>query len=227
MKYIQKIAEPIQLQKYRAIPGATYADMPTDVKSALRSALLKSQGYICCYCMQRVSEDKCKIEHFKPQSIYNGKEGKTDLTLNYQNLFIACNGYEGTNDLTCDSKKGAQELYHINLLDVQCGENFRYTRDGIICAMNNNNSDLKKEIHEILNLNKDTLQWGRKAVYDEVFTQFQNASKNGKFTIGFLNKQLRHWTSKNSENKFQPYCMVAIYIIQKYIRKIQNQNNKK
>ena len=66
-----------------------------------------------------------------------------------------------------------------------------------------------------------------KAVYDEVFTQFQNASKNGKFTIGFLNKQLRHWTSKNSENKFQPYCMVAIYIIQKYIRKIQNQNNKK
>ena len=84
-------------------------------KDDLREVLLKDQEFLCCYCMRRVqspTEEKMKIEHFKPYSIYNGTNGKPDLTLEYTNLFASCKGGEGgpKNLLHCDKTKKNSEI---------------------------------------------------------------------------------------------------------------------
>ena len=61
----------------------------------LIQALLKEQGYICCYCMQRIYGEDSHIEHFVPRDIKNTDPHSmraSDVELNYGNLFESCNG---------------------------------------------------------------------------------------------------------------------------------------
>ena len=58
--------------------------LPQDVKNELADQLLKEQGYICCYCGQRINRDTMAIEHFYPKSKY-----KSEM-FDYQNLFASC-----------------------------------------------------------------------------------------------------------------------------------------
>ena len=104
MKEIVKSSEPRSLTTYRSqIPSQNmldeniYDDFSYKTKEGcknneidnLRKFLLEEQGYICCYCMSRISCDNSKIEHFKPQSPHRDKQ------IEYSNLFISCNGGEG------------------------------------------------------------------------------------------------------------------------------------
>ncbi|NJN78204.1 MAG: hypothetical protein HC803_07615 [Saprospiraceae bacterium] len=86
-----------------------YHHLRDDGRTALRKALAEDQLFICVYCERSLEETVTKevdgeivevkelkknlvIEHFKPESIYNGKDGYKDLTLDYNNLFLACSG---------------------------------------------------------------------------------------------------------------------------------------
>jgi hypothetical protein len=53
MKRIIKGSEPSCLLQYRQIDGANYDGYHP--KEPLKKSLLKEQGYICCYCMGRIS----------------------------------------------------------------------------------------------------------------------------------------------------------------------------
>ncbi|MFN4795406.1 MAG: TIGR02646 family protein, partial [Pseudanabaena sp.] len=72
MKKIIKQSEPRSLvehrSKQRANQNADYENYPK--KDDLRKSLLEEQGYICCYCMSRITSEQMKIEHWKPQTKY-------------------------------------------------------------------------------------------------------------------------------------------------------------
>jgi len=87
MKYIKKQSEPLSLKQFRAIPGANYDDYME--KDELRQALGEEQGFICCYCMQRIKLETMHIEHWKPRSLYPA------LSLDYKNLLAVCAGNAG------------------------------------------------------------------------------------------------------------------------------------
>ena len=55
-------------------------------KNHLREALLKEQGYICCYCLGRIQIGSMSVEHWLPKSKFNVFE--TD----YNNLLGCCQG---------------------------------------------------------------------------------------------------------------------------------------
>lgn len=101
---------------------------------AIRLALAEEQGYLCCYCQQRIPMKKYKlengdevempdmnIEHFKPRSIYDGQIRRDkhlcdeeellrpDLRIEWSNLLCACLNHEGY----CGDIKGNYELCHI------------------------------------------------------------------------------------------------------------------
>src|SRR5271154_1540480 len=63
MKLIKKGKEPPGLREYRSDPFATYEGYSG--KDELREALAREQGFLCCYCMSRISanERDMKIEH--------------------------------------------------------------------------------------------------------------------------------------------------------------------
>ncbi len=56
-------------------------------KGELKSSLVEDQGYICCYCGQRIESDyKTSIEHLNPKSKYKAQ------TYDYANLLASCDG---------------------------------------------------------------------------------------------------------------------------------------
>lgn len=74
-------------------------------KRSLQQALLKEQGYICCYCGKRITEDNVVIEHFFP------KTENRDCTFNYYNLHASCEG-GGYKDFFVRTE-------HKDILDIQ------------------------------------------------------------------------------------------------------------
>ena len=106
MILINKNSEPHSWTERRMTPGASYEPTPD-----LRKALLDEQGYICAYCMRRISDNTpdtagsmSKIEHILSQDNHEDKQ------MEYSNMVICCDGDIDGNGLHCDSSKGSKDL---------------------------------------------------------------------------------------------------------------------
>lgn len=211
MKEIVKSKEPTSLTTYRgSISKADlakfekYEDSPKNVLDDLRKHLLEEQGYICCYCMNRIEFRNSKIEHFKPRSKFRAEQ------LNYSNLFIACLGGQGksSNNQTCDTKKGSDILNHIYLLS-KIEKDIEYKKDGVIFSKN---SDIDIELDEVLNLNHKILQKNRKQAWVELRGNLRD------WKISTLKSNLQKYQNKNSKGKYRPYCQMIVYFLTKKLK---------
>lgn len=113
MRRITKTTPPEEFLEYLKTPGVSYKGLSGQPKEALRQRLLEDQGYICCYCGQRIHNDEhTKIEHIKCQKNYG------DLELCFSNMLVSCdggdvdraNGVRPKHQLHCDAKKGNQDI---------------------------------------------------------------------------------------------------------------------
>ena len=222
MKQIIKSIEPISLTRYRSTisienledsniyedyPNKKREDCANDVSENIRKQLLEEQGYICCYCMSRINCENSKIEHFKPQTKFR------DLQINYQNLFVACSGGEGSpnNYQHCDSKKGEQELVGINLL-TKIENQIIYNKKSNLIEIDSFNANIKQDL-KILNLNLQILQKNRKSSYDKVIS---NLKRKG-YSIPNIKKIITFYQSKNSD-KYEPYCEMIVHFLTKKLK---------
>ena len=146
MIHIKKQTEPQSLLQFKRLGGRYFDDLDRDTKDELRKSLLTEQGYICAYCMSRISDEKnSKIEHYIPRN--------EDNQVDYENLLIVCKGGEGQSEKqqTCDTKKGnlvisidPQNKHHIDTIE--------YSSLGKIIS---SNTHYDREINEVLNLNDE------------------------------------------------------------------------
>lgn len=88
MKCIVKQDEPPKFRSWKAEANAnwqpTYADLRGKEKQEVKQSLMAEQGFLCCYCERRLTEDDSHIEHFRPQS-----DPQCD-PLDYGNLLCSC-----------------------------------------------------------------------------------------------------------------------------------------
>jgi uncharacterized protein (TIGR02646 family) len=127
LRAITKRAEPAAFAAWRASGTAdwqpSYAGLRQPLKDQVRGALLAEQGYVCCYCEQRVAADaKSHIEHLVPQSVDPSR------ALDYGNLLCSC-----TNRGHCGDERGNAEL-PVHPLQPDCAEVFEFGSDGSIAA---------------------------------------------------------------------------------------------
>lgn len=145
MLYIKKHKPPNSFVHYARQSNAHFDDMDTEVKQELRLSLLQEQGWLCAYCMKRLSFDgsDVKIEHYEPRN--------TENELKYENLFAVCKGGEGSapERQTCDTRKGNQVL-NINPQRRQDIDTVSYTSNGDILSSDN---VFQADFDNILNLN--------------------------------------------------------------------------
>lgn len=211
MKRIVKIKEPQSLLQHRLKKFSDYDNYQE--KDELRACLLNEQGYICCYCMQRISAEKMKIEHWQSQDKYSS------LQLDYNNLLGACEGGQGSLSHLqhCDTKKGNMEI-SINPLDNHrnCEDVIKYLATGEIYS---EDKSIDRELNEILNLNVDTLVENRKQVLEIAIKQLKSEYSKGDWTAAILNKKIQQWSSKKKDGKYQPYCQIVIYYLKKKLSK--------
>ena len=197
-------------------------------RNELRNSLLEEQGYICCYCMQRIpkilNEEEinkhfpdCKIEHVKCQS------ENPELELNYQNLLLACNGNHGfpKKMQTCDTFKGERDLSFNPAATTRNIEKWvKFRANGEIFS---DDKIIDQELNEILNLNTKDLTDIREVFYKDIQ---ERIIREGKRRQG-KDIQKRFYVTERQQllslksGKYMPYCMIGIYLINKNLSKLR------
>jgi uncharacterized protein (TIGR02646 family) len=210
MRHIRKGQEPPGLLKYRQETGATYDD-PRNPKDEIREQLVREQGYLCCYCMKRITTDLrgMKIEHWAPQ----GDPSASHLQLDWKNLLGACKGNEGARwqDQHCDTRKGNAHLT-LNPTDPSCELHVRYLGDGTIKS---DDQAIDADLNHTLNLNHACLTNNRKAVLDALVAAMRRKYSNKPWPEDALKREITALQQFNSEGKLEEYCQVKIYWLRK------------
>ncbi|MBF0137851.1 MAG: TIGR02646 family protein [Magnetococcales bacterium] len=136
--------------------------MHSSIKKPLKKSLMEEQGYICCYCERRISEDDSHIDHLRPQEEFGWS------ALDYGNMLCSCQLELARNEPRhCGNSKGSwfnSELL-ISPLDPSCENRFFYSLDGSICPADEKDMAATMTI-EKLNLDGEKLNRLRKAAIE-------------------------------------------------------------
>lgn len=189
MVRIKKQWEPKEFAQFKRNGAVKYDDLDNaagaKVKEKLQQSLCAEQFGLCAYCMNRITPETMKIEHFIPRS---DKTSGKEKSLDYSNMLAVCDGgvkyneeynLTGKENLSCDAYKG-NKLLSLNPSVEHDYEQMkiRYSSDGKIHS-DSLNADFKDEIDSILNLNVLRLINMRKAAKMQVIAYIK---KTGKLT---------------------------------------------
>lgn len=197
--------------------GGNYGNIPSATKNELRESLINEQGYVCCYCLKRIPENKAdlhhtKIEHFKCQDNY------AELDLEYSNLHLACKGNQGQSIKlqTCDTAKANKDVMAFSLIDNSLNGNIHYAKDGTIFSEQDN---IEKEINEVLQLNNDqNIKNARARIRKGISESIRILQRKGKLTKNILERELQNWQDRY-DNKHRPFYPVAVQYLENKIQK--------
>lgn len=210
MKHIPKTTknEPASLRKHKLQPHHNYENYPG--KDDLRTALLKEQGFLCCYCTRRITaptEAKMVIEHFRPYSKYE------KLRLEWSNLLASCKGGEGgpKHLFHCDETKKDEEIT-LNPTNQKDIGQLRFSSNGRVSS---ENPVFQNELDEVLCLNREHLKTARASVVDSITKQIKKEFKGQPVSKSWLNRQLKKFENRTA-GQFEPFAQVAIYFLKKH-----------
>ena len=185
------------------------------IRTKILQDLLQEQGYICAYCMRRISLENATIEHIIGQS-YKDEDGKEKDT-DYDNMLAVCNGNYCEKENHCDKSrsesqsKGRVKLFITPLSKLQM-ENIKFTHSGKIYYNNlDEESEENFDLNKVLNLNCENIKEKRKRIINMV----KSLLGKYKFDKKFAKKQLEYWESRNGS--YKEYCQVAIFELRKHI----------
>lgn len=154
MLWIKKSPAPSSFVHFiKTYKNQSFETLPPDIKRDLKLSLLREQHYLCAYCMQKITYEKMKVEHFLPQSVY------PEEILKYKNLFAVCSGNDYS-EQTCDTSKGKQEI-KINPRFREHIQTLAYSTDGTISS---SKPDYDNDLETTLNLNDEQLVITRKMI---------------------------------------------------------------
>lgn len=158
MRAISKGQEPRSLVEHRASTHSDYGNYAD--KDGLRTALVRDQRGLCCYCMTRVEATGTgmKIEHWRCQSRHE------ELELAYSNLLAAClGGHAQPEDKQhCDTRKGERDLkFNPAEMAHRIEQRIRFDLDGTISS---DDADFDAQLNDVLNLNLPLLKNRRSGV---------------------------------------------------------------
>lgn len=206
MKYIEKDPEPKELGYWKAEQrgiNCDYENLSNDLISILNQAFLQEQGYICCYCCQRIKTDTSHNEHLLPQSRYS------ELSLTYSNIMASC-GSQLKWPKHCGNKKGNREI-KVSPLQPNCEQFFTYTEEGEIRPANNlEQNDAAQETIDILGLNDYDLREGRRQAIEFLHQKFEA------LTITEAQKLARKIRARDATGKYQPFWATISYYLNRY-----------
>ena len=188
MKHIAKDQNTPDFDEWKASANndwqPTYEDLSGTIKEEVKNSLIKEQGYICCYCERRLTDDGSHIEHFNPQS------NNAVNPLDYANMLCSCqNQLEQGEPRHCGHLKGdwfGNQLL-VSPLDPDCEGHFTYTADGKIQPAEKSDDATRMTI-EILGLNINKLNALRKKAIEPFLDENLNEQEFSQFVSGYLRK---------------------------------------
>lgn len=165
MRPINKGAEPADFTQWKKgespdwNPGWDDLD-GTAIKSTVKEALLREQGYVCCYCEQRIEKADSHIEHLESRHDFPQR------SLDYANLLACCTREEPRVPKHCGSRKGHRSL-RVHPLLPDCREYFVFNGLGDVRPADvPAHKDMAREAISLLGLDIGKLVAMRKRAID-------------------------------------------------------------
>lgn len=217
MLYIKKQIEPIELTNEKRNGLKSYDELPGKTKNAIKEALLKEQGYLCAYCMQRVDLQTTTIEHYIPQNPLD-READSALSIDYNNMLAVCGGniYRAhrKSELTCDKHRENIPLT-VNPRNEHSVAKICYKGDGTIYS---DDLGINRDLDKTLNLNCEAtlFKQNRKRVLDVVKQTIFKKFAGNEIPKRQLENMLIKLESKN-DGKYEAFCGIAIWYLRKKI----------
>ncbi len=216
MRSIRKEPEPGDLRAHRATLGATYGNLTPEAKQSLREALVREQGHLCAYCMQRIepTEAGMKIEHWSPQS------EDSESQIDFRNLLGVCSGGMGRaqKHQHCDTSKANQGLWSH---PADPGRNpepsLRYLADGTMRALDER---VSQDI-EVLNLNESAILTPNRRGAFSGFSEWlrrKGETKPGSWSRQTIERLLRELVTPDASGKLRPFVGVGEHLLRKKLR---------
>jgi uncharacterized protein (TIGR02646 family) len=133
MKHVMKQREPVPFTEWKALTNdewqPTYDDLSGEAKASVKTSLMQEQGFLCCYCERRLTENDSHIEHLQPQ-----RDPAVD-PLDYSNLLCSCqNQLKKGEPRHCGNLKGDwyDPALLVSPLNPDCEGRFTFAGDGFI-----------------------------------------------------------------------------------------------
>jgi len=213
MKSIQKRQEPVEFIEWKALANQDWQpdwdNFQNPQKAIVHKAILQEQGYICCYCEQRIEKNISHIEHFKPRETY------PELSLVYTNLLCSCPGWKEGKSTDPQEHCGASkenwfdENLMISPLAQNCDEYFQYTPEGEIranYALPEKKAKAADTTIEHCQLNHAILIKRREEALDGLEELTQNEAQ----------QLINHYRQHDNNNQYQAFCTAIIYYLSNY-----------
>jgi uncharacterized protein (TIGR02646 family) len=216
--------EPLSLRDYRnATPNARYdgytdksSSGQSDLTPPLKTALAQEQGYICCYCMRRISEKQLSVEHYISQSHHSSSpltpEEHRQNDLNFLNMLASCN----LKDRNCSGIRGNLWIT-VDPRKKECESLVKIERSGKVSS---SNPIIQKEIEQVLQLNTTMLIENRRSVIVKAMERLQKIKKTGFFTDQQIQNEINFWL-ETSRGQYREYCLAAVHYLQSKMQKAQ------
>jgi uncharacterized protein (TIGR02646 family) len=210
VREIVKRQEPASLTAHRLTPHSNYENYAE--KNALRNALFREQGAICCYCMGRIRNvaTGMKIEHWQSQRRFPTAQ------LRYRNLLGTCLGGHGQPMPLqhCDTRKGDRDLkwnpaepaHHIET-------RVRYELDGTIRS---DDQVFEVEINRVLNLNLAVIRNNRYGILKGLLAWWRAEKPVPRARI-----EHEIHTRMAYAGDFSPYCQVAVWWLRQKLARME------
>jgi uncharacterized protein (TIGR02646 family) len=225
MRYIKKGQEPQSFANWKAQENddwkPTYSTLSGEIKSDVHKALLKEQGYTCCYCGISITRDISHIEHLQPQNEKNPDSPKDiALAMDFTNLLASC-GFSENYKISelrykdvlhclqhCGCKRGNSSLA-ITPLQADCTKFFRYTGSGEIRPVKDFDKIQPAIIDTIqtLTLNHNNLM----AMREEAIKGAIEAAED------LAEDELKAFISSYEEPNQQAFSFAIAYILRQYL----------
>jgi uncharacterized protein (TIGR02646 family) len=188
MKHIVKDQDTPEFDDWKASANddwqPTYEDLRDPEKKEVKDSLMKEQGYICCYCERRLTDDGSHIEHFNPRS------SNTVNPLDYANMLCSCqNQLEQGEPRHCGHLKGDwfDNQLLVSPLYPDCEGRFAYTGDGEIKPAKKPDDAARMTIEKLgLNINK--LKALRRKAIEPFLDENLSEQEHSQFVRGYLRK---------------------------------------
>jgi uncharacterized protein (TIGR02646 family) len=191
MKHIIKQSEPVEFIQWKALSNddwqPTYDELRGEVKETVKKSLMEEQGYICCYCEQRLTLDNSHIEHFQPQ--HNPEVDALD----YSNILCSCQDRIKKGDPRhCGNLKNKwfDAMLLISPLESGCESRFSFNGDGTIYAADAQDSAAGTTIKK-LGLSLSILNDARSKAIEPFLDDSLTDDQFQKFVDGYLQKDNR------------------------------------
>jgi uncharacterized protein (TIGR02646 family) len=217
MKHIEKGNEPIEFTHWKERVNdpenvgwrPSWDKFQNPEKSVVHHSLMNEQGYICCYCMQRIDRASSHFEHIKPRELSTQQNNEKEK-LDYTNILASCGRDDGKPENMqehCGQLRGRKGNWYnpalfVSPLNPECENRFRFYDDGKIRPAIDDDEGAKRTI-ENLGLSHTLLEKNRRVVIEEAIRDLQILSDDE------IAQRYYEYTNRGAEGKFKEYCVAV------------------